>query len=217
MKDLYWNTASSLLRSILEDLMDCKLFDPFRLIGGTALALQLGHRISVDIDLFTDANYDSVNFVELDAFMRQQYPYVSNPTGGPVAMGRQYFVGKSEDEAIKLDIYYTDPFIRPPLIIGSVRMATVEDIIAMKIDVVQRGGRKKDFWDIHELMNDYSIENMINLHEERYPFSHDRGIIVQNFTEFTEADEDFEPLCLKGKYWELIKLDIIEAMKTNSL
>ncbi|MBS1664887.1 MAG: nucleotidyl transferase AbiEii/AbiGii toxin family protein [Bacteroidetes bacterium] len=213
MKNLYWNTASPLLRTTLEDLMNSALFAPFRLVGGTSLALQLGHRESIDIDLFTDAEYGSIDFSLLDSFLRKKYSYVSNITSGLVGMGRQYFVGESEGNPIKLDLYYTDAFIRSPLIVESIRMASIEEIIAMKMDVVQRGGRKKDFWDLHELLDSYSIERMIELHEERYPYYHNRRLILENIIDFNEADGDFEPKCLRGKHWELIKLDIVEAVK----
>jgi hypothetical protein len=49
---------------------------------------------------------------------------------------------------------------------------------------------------------------MLQLHEKRYPYSHDKNLILKNFTDFSEADDDFEPICLLGKYWEFIKDDI---------
>ncbi len=52
---LNYNTVTPLLRSILETLMQADVFNDFRLVGGTALSLYRGHRMSVDIDLFTDA------------------------------------------------------------------------------------------------------------------------------------------------------------------
>lgn len=210
---MYWNTTSSLLQSTLRSLMACELFDAFRLVGGTSLALQLGHRISVDIDLFSDVLYGSIDFDELDAYLKEHYTYFSSSIPGPAAMGKQYFIGKNETEAVKLDLYYTDGFIRPLLIKDGIRMATVDEIIAMKIDVIQRGGRKKDFWDLHELMDAYSFETMLKLHEERYPYTHDQNLILQKLIDFSNADDDFEPQCLKGKYWEIIKLDIIEALE----
>ena len=54
MKKLYWNTVAPILKEVLQDCIDEPIFKPFRLVGGTALSLQLGHRMSVDIDLFTD-------------------------------------------------------------------------------------------------------------------------------------------------------------------
>lgn len=127
-------------------------------------------------------------------------------------MGRSYFIGNSEQEAVKLDLYYTDTFIQPALLIEQVRMATLEEIIAMKMDIVQRGARKKDFWDLHELLEQYSLQRMIDLHSERYPYTHDEIVIRSNLTLFTGADDDFDPDCLRGKFWEMIKLDMIETI-----
>lgn len=128
-------------------------------------------------------------------------------------MGTSYFIGKSKGDEIKLDLYYTDTFIRPLLSIENTRMATKEEIAAMKIDIVQRGARKKDFWDIHELLDEITPSQMIALHAERYPFAHDEAAIKSNFTNFSRADEDFNPNCLRGKHWEIIKLEIAESME----
>ena len=211
MSGLNWHTTEPLLQTILKDLMVAGSFDPFRLVGGTALALQLGHRMSVDIDLFTDRLYGSLDFNAIDAWLRQQYLYVSEPTPGPVGMGRSYFVGNNPQEAIKLDVYYTDAFIQPPLVLEQVRMATIEEIIAMKMDVIQRRGRKKDYWDIHALLHRYSIQQMIDLHEQRYPYDHEPARIRHNLNDFTYADEDFDPICFRDERWQSIKLDLIAA------
>ncbi|WP_193812371.1 nucleotidyl transferase AbiEii/AbiGii toxin family protein [Kaistella flava (ex Peng et al. 2021)] len=58
-------------------------------------------------------------------------------------------------------MYYTDPFIQPAKIEDEIRFVTIEEIIVMKIDVVQRGGRKKDFCDLHEVLRNYSINKML--------------------------------------------------------
>ncbi|MCX2681394.1 nucleotidyl transferase AbiEii/AbiGii toxin family protein [Galbibacter sp. EGI 63066] len=86
------------------------------------------------------------------------------------------------------------------------------EIIAMKIDAVQRGGRKKDFWDLHGLLSEYDIKTMLDLHKQRYKYTHDKDLILQNFTDFHIADDDFAPICLRGKYWEFIKEDIQDAI-----
>lgn len=210
---LFWNTVTPLLKTTLSKLMDSGIFDQFRLVGGTSLSLQLGHRTSVDIDLFTGANYGSINFSAIDIFLRESFPYVSEPQAGVIGMGRSYLVGEDKNETVKLDLYYTDAFMQPALVIGSYRLATIEEIIAMKIDIVQRGGRKKDFWDLHELLDQYSPSQMIELHKIRYPYNHEETEIRSNFINFTTADDDFDPICLKGKYWELIKLDTIQALQ----
>jgi hypothetical protein len=106
------------------------------------------------------------------------------------------------------DVFYTDKFIDPILLIDDIRMASVDEIIAMKLDVINRGGRKKDFWDIHELIDNYSVDAMFFLHKTRYPYGHDRGNLRKKFIEFANADDDFDPICLRGKHWELIRVDI---------
>ena len=63
---LYWNTVTLGLKSVIHDLMHAEQFDSFRLVGGTSLSLQLGHRMSDDIDLFTNALYDSIDFNAID-------------------------------------------------------------------------------------------------------------------------------------------------------
>ena len=130
-----------------------------------------------------------------------------------VGMGKSYYIGNSKNDCIKLDLFYTDPFIRPFLLIDGLRIASLDEITAMKIDVVSRSGRKKDFWDIHQLMERYSIEEMIHLHKERYPYSHNKQEIMINFSNFENADADFDPICLRKKNWEIIKLDLIEAVQ----
>lgn len=184
----------------------------FRLVGGTSLSLQLGHRKSIDIDLFSDTEYGTIDFPRIDLYLRKNFKYVDTLDIEPIGFGKSYFIGESALQCVKLDLFYTDQFIRPILLIDSIRLATLEEIAAMKIDVISRGGRKKDFWDIHELMEKYKISQMIGLHKERYPYSHDSNEILKNFTQFEGADVDFDPLCLKNKYWELIKLDIVEKL-----
>jgi hypothetical protein len=210
---LHWNTVTPLLKASLEKLMHCKLFDPFRLVGGTSLSLQLGHRISVDIDLFTDEVYDSIDFKAIDEYLRTQFQYVNIPGAGVDGMGGSYFIGNDENDAVKLDLYYTDTFIQPALLVEGIRMATVEEIIAMKIDIVQRGGRKKDFWDLHEVLDKYTPEQMIALHQQRYPYGHDETLIRANLIDFRLADDDFDPFCLREKYWELVKWDIVMSLR----
>ncbi len=210
---LHFQTTSKLLKSILLKLMNEPIFNDFRLVGGTALSLQLGHRISVDIDLFSDLDYGAIDFNQIDSYLEQNFSYVDSSKIDVIGMGKSYFIGDSENECIKLDVYYTDKFIQKPLNIEGVRMATIEEIIAMKVDVISRGGRKKDFWDLHALMDKFSFYDMLNLHQKRYPYSHEIEKIKSSFLDFEYANEDFEPICLKQKYWELIKLDFIDYIK----
>jgi predicted nucleotidyltransferase component of viral defense system len=212
---LYFNTVSPALKTALETIMDADVFAAFRLVGGTSLSLQLGHRMSDDIDLFTDAAYGSIDFKMIDSYLKEIFPYTEFSNIEPVGMGKSYAVGNSNREAVKLDVYYADTFIREALNVQGIRMATIEDVIAMKIDVIQRGGRKKDFWDLHELLDKYPLKQMLLLHAERHPYNHDADLILNNLKSFDKADNDFDPICLNGKYWEIIKLDLVEALNNH--
>lgn len=209
---LYYKTINQTLFDSLKILMSCSELKDFRLVGGTALSLQVGHRISIDIDLFSDKEYGKIDFYQIDSFLEKSFPFVEHYSILP-ALGKSYRIGKSAKEYVKLDIFYTDNFIENSMIIDDIRMVSIKDIVAMKVDVVQRIGRKKDFWDLHKLLEFFTISKMIEFHQQRYPYTHDRELIISNFTNFELADEEPDPNCLEGKYWELIKLDFEEEIR----
>ena len=209
-KELQYQTVKPILRSTLERLMEIDEFKPFRLVGGTSLSLRYGHRMSDDIDLFTDAEYGSLDFQLLQDILRREFPYCQGDCGEIVGFGTSYLVGNSTNDNVKVDLFYTDPFIRPMQQLHKSRMASVDDIVAMKMDVISRGGRKKDFWDLHMLRNHYSEEQMLSLYEERYPYGATKEECVAGLTNFSVADTEPDPKCLEGKVWQLIKLDFVE-------
>lgn len=142
---LHYNTINPFLLSGIKTLMAAKEFDVFRLVGGTALSFYRGHRESVDIDLFSDAPYDSIDFGVIDAFLRKTYSYVDTNEYKVVGIGKSYYVGTSKDNCFKLDLFYTDKFIQEIMLIDDIILATIEEIIAMKIDVISQGWKKKGF------------------------------------------------------------------------
>ena len=75
-----------------------------------------------------------------------------------------------KDDFVKIDIYYTEKYVFNELIIDNVRMAASDEIIAMKLDVINNKGRKKDFWDIHYFLENYELAQFIELFEKRYPY-----------------------------------------------
>lgn len=211
---LYRNTVSDLLWETLLKLMNTEEFLPFRLVGGTSLSLQIGHRESVDIDLFTDVDYGSIDFNTLDTKIRELFPFVQPDTiHNQIGMGISYFVGTDVENLIKLDIFYTDNFVFPIHEPDNIRLAAIEEIIAMKLEVIGIKGRKKDFWDIHELLNNYSLDQMFVFYFKRYPYGHTKEELLEKLIDFTEADNDFNPICYKGKIWELIKQDFEKLIK----
>lgn len=210
---LHLNTVSDLLWSSLKKLMELEEFNSFRLVGGISLSLQLGHRESVDIDLFSDAEYGSIDFAELEKCLEKTFFYVDKSTVELAGMGKSYFVGSNENDLVKLDVFYTDPFVFPIILEQNIRMASLEEIAAMKFEVIAQGGRKKDFWDIHELMNSFTLEEMIDFYLKRNPYGFSEKEVTKQINNFSIAEDDFTPNCYRGKIWELIKLDFEKYTK----
>lgn len=209
---LHYETVTPLLKETLGMLMAEELFAPFRLVGDTNLSLRYGHRKSVDIDMFTDAEYRSLDFRAFERFLRSHFSYYDcSDTTSIIGFGRGYYIGRSEEDAVKLDLMYTDPFLETAEVLDGIRMASVRDIIAMKMNVVSRGGRKKDFWDLHMLLDEYPLAEMCALHARRHEWEHDAEELLDKFTDFALADADLDPVCLRGLDWDEIKLDLIET------
>jgi len=85
---LYWNTVTDTLRQCLIKLMQAEELKAFRLVGGTALSLHIGHRLSVDIDLFTDEAYGSIDFDAIENYLNKNFTYVAGDFGSKAGMGK---------------------------------------------------------------------------------------------------------------------------------
>lgn len=210
LNTLKFNTVKPILQNCLETIMSIEAFHAFRLVGGTSLSLRFGHRMSDDIDLFTDAAYGTIDFYHLQNILRRTFPYCYGDCGKIVGLGTSYMIGQNKDNCVKLDMYYTDAYIKPIETHHDIRMASVEDIIAMKMDVITRGGRKKDFWDLHYLHAHYSVKKMIELYTVRYPYGASMQECLSALQNFSVADNDPDPICLLNKIWPFIKLDFSE-------
>ncbi|MDE5887881.1 MAG: nucleotidyl transferase AbiEii/AbiGii toxin family protein [Muribaculaceae bacterium] len=208
--------VSERLRCILSDIMHNSLFAPFRLVGGTNIALQYSHRESVDIDLFTDYEYGSLNFKRFEEWFKNKYKYYdSSDSGSKVGMGRTYYIGNDEKDAVKVDLMYENSkFLYPEIVVDNVRMASLTEIAVMKLNAIYYGGRKKDFWDLHFLLidRDYNLKELIALHKKRFPYEHDNEEMMSRLKDFSKADEEPAPVCRLGKFWDRIKLDILDLL-----
>lgn len=193
------------------------IFRCFRLVGGTNLALRFNHRISTDIDLFTDVEYGSLDFTRFQEWLKGHYAYYEcTDDSDSVVMGRTYYIGENKDNAIKLDLMYeNEKFLFNEELINGVLFADVKDIAVMKMDAIFYGGRKKDFWDLHYLLFDqkFNLEDLINFHSIRFKYEHDRKELINRLTDFTKADDEPDPICNLGKYWDIIKLDLIDEVQ----
>ena len=214
--NLHYQTVSPVLVDCLHKLMAHPAFKDFYLVGGTSLALQRGHRLSIDIDLFTCVPYGEMNTTEIEAALLEMFPYTDRTEElHHSQMVYSMYVGDSKEDCVKLDLCYDDPLIFSLIEIDGLRIASEKEIAAMKIQAItQTVQRRKDFWDIHELLESYTLSEMVNWGIQRYPWSVTKecvkdGIVrLPNIKDFTEVD------CLKGKYWEFIVEDLLDEAKT---
>jgi len=139
----------------------------------------------LDIDLFTDANYGSIDFDAIEEFLRKNFEHVDGEFGGNPGMGTSYLIGTDANNVVKLDLYYSmNPFFQNTIEENGMRMASVEEIIAMKIDVVQRGGRKKTLLGFTRVLNQYTIADIINLRKQRFEWTYDESLIQKTLSSF---------------------------------
>ena len=211
LQKLHWEVTPEILRKVLKKLMHFKELCSFRLVGGTSLSLQLGHRISDDIDMFTNMEYGQADFKSINALLEENFTYTGKGIVDDFNLGLMRLVGDSPEDCVKVDFFYTDLFIRPEVTIEGIRLAHIEDILASKLKIIAGDGRKKDFWDLSELFEYYQINTALDIFKEKFPWS-DPVNVLKGLTDFTTADDMEDPKCVKGKVWELVKLDMKELV-----
>jgi hypothetical protein len=214
---LYYDTVSTPLLSILRKLMSSEVFKDFRLVGGTALALQRGHRRSVDIDLFTDLDYADMPIKDMRLYLEKEFPFHRGTESMNMpANGYHIFLSEGQEPPIKVDFFYTEPFIFPTIEEEGLRMADQREIAAMKLGVIgNQIYRQKDYWDVHDLLENYSLSEMIQWALQRDPYSFTRDDIIKGLQQVDQVEESptgivsLKPL----SYWELKVLDLMEEVK----
>jgi len=173
----------------------------FSLVGDTALSLRFGHRSSVDIDLFF---HEKFNLPQIENELRQTFTNDFDYEGGHKQFGIFCYI-----EKIKTDIVY---FPHLPIseieIIDGLRIYSNADIAAMKNQAILGRGKKKDFWDLFELLQHYSLQQIMDWHKQKYPSQMLAISIPHAITYFVDADETEAPKSFKGQTWEKVKKGI---------
>jgi predicted nucleotidyltransferase component of viral defense system len=186
---------------LLKKIMSEKLFSDFNLVGGTALALQMGHRNSIDIDLFGNSEINSEFFIEkLSEFGEVK---VAKST-------KNILITKINE--VKVDfVNYKYPLLSECLFIENIRMLSVKDIAGMKLNAIAGRGSKKDFIDLYFLLNEFSLEDIVSFYEKKYK---DGSVFMvqKSLTYFEDADAQQQPKMFKDFNWETCKQKIIEEV-----
>ncbi|MCA6475319.1 MAG: nucleotidyl transferase AbiEii/AbiGii toxin family protein [Chitinophagaceae bacterium] len=168
------------------------------LVGGTALSLLYGHRKSDDLDLFVAGTVDNDKIArQLADIFKERVEIRTNKSN----VGVFCFI-----DNVKVDIVaHPHPLLAPAQTIDDIRFFSIEDIIAMKVQALLGRAKKKDFWDIAELLNHFTVERFIVLHQKKYNTQNLLITIPQALTYFSEAEQDEDPVGQKKQSWEGVK------------
>ena len=192
------------LLGLLRKLMEVDVFHPFVLVGGTSLALQIGHRMSVDIDLFGEVELDEYGFTD-----------ILNDIGSTVLLKKSKNILIYSVDGIKLDfVNYGYPWLALPSLVENVRLASREDITAMKLNAIVGRGSKKDFIDLFFLLNEFSLAEMVEFYYMKYQ-QNSLLMVLKSLTYFDDADEEDDPVILDKCNWERVKRTIRREVKKH--
>ncbi len=201
---LQYRTVYPKTLELLRKLMLLPELKDFFLVGGTSLALQLGHRISIDIDLFTQNDFDTK---KLFSKLNKQFE-ISDLTEDTNTLNFNILFPEKSDNIIKIDlIKYSYPLINPIFEIDKIRLLSVEDIIPMKLSAVAGRGSKKDFYDIFHLLKSYSLDKMFVLFKKKFPNTNEFHIL-KNLTYFEDAEIEPNPQMTEKTDWNIVKTKI---------
>lgn len=182
----------------------------FYLAGGTALALQIGHRTSIDFDFYSQKGFAAD---QLSQVVTKTFPNAKN-------------LFTAEDTLrIKIDytelsfFYYSYPLLETLKEFQGISLASLADIAAMKIAAIVQRGSKRDFIDIYFLLKIYSLAEIINFTIKKYPGYHPI-LILRSLIYFEDAQKtDARPLKIFDTdfSWEKAKNKIFEEVKKYQL
>lgn len=202
---LHKETITPILFEVLKALMSIRHLDSFRLVGGTAIALQLGHRKSIDIDLFSN---ETVNKQILVRELGNKFPEI------------EFFV--SDDSivtrihGIKIDIYdqWMIPFKEPPIYEEGIRIASLKDLAAFKLTAFTERRDKKDYIDLFFLFEKFGGLSLLKDYKMYNPLLSPKSLMFA-LTEVSTAEQNSSPMpdMLLEAPWSKINDTLLLAAK----
>jgi predicted nucleotidyltransferase component of viral defense system len=182
----------------------------FFLVGGTALALQFGHRVSVDLDLFsletfnTDDIIESINQNLIIEIRKKQEKNllilnVTQPDSTII-------------NPVKVDfLRYPHPIIDEIIYEEGLRMLSYVDIAPMKLSAITGRGAKKDFYDLYFLLNTFSVKELMDLYSKKYPNT-SHFMVLKSLTYFDDAENDPDPITIQDVSWKKVKSTVLSKV-----
>lgn len=199
---LQTQTIQPKLLELLTKIMSSEVFRGFNLVGGTSLALQIGHRFSIDIDMFGNCEVDEYEFIEeLSKF------------GKPTILKKSKNIIIVSIDGIKVDfVNYKYPLLEDIKTIENIRLVSDKDIVAMKLNAIAGRGSRKDFIDLYFLLKKYSLNEMLDFYKQKY-IDGSEFMVIKSLNYFEDADSEEMPIMFEKISWNEIKIEISRLAK----
>lgn len=202
---LYKETVTPSTLGLLRRLMADRELQDFVLVGGTSLALQIGHRVSVDLDLFSTFSFEETL---LNHYLINQYQFETDFLSRSTVKG--------EIEGVQVDcLSHAYPLVGEINVYEDIRLASLHDIAAMKLNAISGNGtRIKDFIDIAYLAEHMPLNEMLEAYQTKYK-TMNVLIPVKALTFFDEINfkEPIKMLSCKKFNWKKIEKRLYEMLK----
>ncbi len=193
---LHFHAIPASVAHLLTQLAPAPALEDFALGGGTSLALRFGHRLSVDLDFFTAAAFDP-------ELLSQQLA-IDHAT----QINRAVNSLTLDVQGTKLDfLRHAYPLLAPPESIDGIRLLSLPDVAAMKLNAIANRGAKKDFFDLSELRKHHPPAEMIQWFEAKYPNA-DCFTVIRSLAWFEDAEAEPDPVTLDQSDWQSVKATI---------
>ncbi|MCG3212547.1 MAG: hypothetical protein FOGNACKC_06217 [Anaerolineae bacterium] len=206
----HWQTITPEMRKTLRLIGQQSFVQRFYLAGGTALALRLGHRRSVDLDFFSATDeVTRKSRQEILAALASLSPQALEDTDGNLLL---------EVAGLHVGFFgYGYPLLEPTATVENVPVASVTDIGLMKLDALISRGSRKDFYDLYVIAQKISLPTLLNLGETKYPYARDFELMaIESLVLFENADRDVQPTLFIDVAWEEVRQFFISQAQALS-
>ena len=203
---LSFQTVEPHTLELLRSLMALPLLSETRLVGGTSLALQYGHRNSVDLDFFGILDDDLLAF--RDSLESISHVNVIKET-------KTIRIYDIDGVKIVFVDYSRYPWLTDAVEEDGLRLASPKDIAAMKVNAIEGRGTRKDFIDIYFLLQHYSLNEILGFYQEKYP-EHSLFRALMSLTYFEDAEKQMMPKMYAPDSWYEMKAYIIKEVEKIS-
>ncbi len=203
--NLYWDILDEKRKEILP-LFD--FFKPdFYLAGGTALALLLGHRDSIDFDFFTDKSFSTVELYGKIEEIFKSYKTLRT-------QDKKDTLTILIEDNIKVSFFaYPYPLVKPLIETDYLKIASIEDIACMKLSTITSRVAAKDYVDLYFILQQLSLPILLDLAKEKFP-SLDSNLVLKSLIYFDDIVD--EPITFKHEHqvdFETIKRSLETTVK----